>query len=239
MHHFVRVCSCAVIAFGLISTTQSQGQAPSKPQSPASQIPILVTVQSPPSPYSPIRDTATILSLVLGCLSLFLVLKGHKTSEQTLRARIAWDSLALLEGKDGEMRQNRHLLEKLVKDAKERGTEFDILQASSANRHKLDELARAYDMAGHLVKHRLIPIELLFDFYSRPIALAWQYLGPIIEKSRNDQALRQPGHMKQFEILAAGAAIYRRKKCPQETPYPIASGVEEHWKRWEASAWPK
>jgi hypothetical protein len=154
-----------------------------------------------------------------------------------LEAKAAWDTLNLLEGKDGENRKRWYLLEKLISDAEGRGQTFDISHASSAHKNELHELARACDMAGHLVKHRLISAELLFDFYSRPLVVTWKFLEPYIEERRRNPALPQPGHMLQFQILATGAALYRKKKHPAELVFPTKPKIEMLWRAWTKGTW--
>jgi hypothetical protein len=226
----LNVLLVAAVMIGLTTVAMSQGSV--QPIRSTSPTPIQATCSAPANATWPIPSIWNVLSIIIACASLYLVRKGHRTSEKSLNAKVVWDAVELLEGKDGETRKNRHLLEKLVKDAAAEGKEFNILEAAQGDQEKLDELARTYDMAGHLVKHGIIPPAILFDFYSRPIALAWKYIGLMVEKKRNDSTLPQPGHMKQFEILAAGAALYRKKKNPAEPPFQIASGVEAAWKKW-------
>lgn len=218
------------------TTMVGKGQGFAKPAPPVAPNQIQVTCSVPPSPNSSIPTAWNALSLIIACGSLYLVLKGLRISEKNLRAKIAWDAFALLEGKDGETRKQRHLLDQLLKKARSCEREFNILDEDPGDREKLDELARAYDMAGHLVKHRLISVDLLFDFYSRPIAQAWQYLAPMINEKRNEEDSTQPGHMKQhmrqFEILAAGAVLYRKEKYPGESPFDISSEAKLIWREW-------
>jgi hypothetical protein len=230
-------CSYMLISIAVGFAPLALGQAQQKALTSLLPSPIQVTLESPPNSYSPIRDTATVLSLILGGLSLFLVLRGHKISRAALDAKAAWDTLNLLEGNDRENRKLWYLLEKLISDAEGQNKKFDILQASSKTQRELHELARACDMAGHLVKHRLISDEFLFDFYSRPLVVTWQYLEPYIEQKRNNPALRQPGHMLQFQILATGAALYRKKKHPAESIFQTKPEIENLWRAWKKGTW--
>lgn len=128
------------------------------------------------------KDGATLAALVFSAISLLLATRSLRVSQRSLKAKVSLDALQLLEGKDGRTRDNRLLLESLVKTLEDKNDLLDLRYRDKETRDRLHELARAYDMAGLLVKHGLIPISLLFDFYSRPIALAWKHLGAWVKQ---------------------------------------------------------
>lgn len=212
-----------------------------------------LAIQQPPSdsstPKSNVPIVISVVSVLISTISLYLVTRGHRISEKALRAKIAWDALELMEGKDGENSGRRALLEGLLKKAKDNGDKSIpqrerikqvFLNAPESEVSELYKLARTFDKAGHLVKYGCILVPFLFDFYSRPIAIAWLCLEPMINALRETRV--QPGHMMQFEILATGAALYRKSQ-PQHFGdsdlFDIHPEIEARWNRWKKTAWMK
>jgi hypothetical protein len=176
------------------------------------------------------RDIATVVAAVVAIISVRPLFRNLHASELSLRSRVYFDTLTLLDGKEGEVRDLRHLLEQQIKLAKASGKQFDILTTAVDVRQRLDKLARAYDKVGLLVKHGAVPVDFLFDFYSRPIVVAWTQIRPLVQSVRNDRG--QPGHMLKFEILAIGASVYRLDKYSEPSPFPISAEDTARWKKW-------
>ncbi len=176
-------------------------------------------------------DARNVATVVATLIALAAVVPNLLAVWRSLRSKIYFDTVALLEGKDDELRNLRHLLEGQLKLAKDNNRPFDILKVSLELQKKLDQLARVYDKIGLLVKHRVIPTEFLFDFYSRPIIIAWQHISPLISQERTSRI--QPNHMVKFEIVAAGAALYRQGKYKEHPPFPISPQAGDAWRRWK------
>jgi hypothetical protein len=179
------------------------------------------------------RDIATVFAAIVGIVPLFLIFLNLKASQQTIRSKVALDALSLFEGRDGE----NLLLERLVKDAHDRQLPFDINNVSQKDRETLHQLARAWDMAGLLVKHQVMPIAVLFDFYSLAIVRAWQHLKHNVDEERKGR--NQEGYMRKFEVIAIGAALYRKKVKNERPQFEIDKETEAEWKRWERNGWKK
>jgi len=184
------------------------------------------------------RNIATVIAATAAVLSLPQLFRNLRLSERSLRSKVYFDVLELMEGKDGEVRDLRHVLEKELLRAKQESRMFDILSADQGLQQKLDQLARAYDKVGLLVKHGVVPSEFLFDFYSCPILVAWSTIWPLIDRVRKDRV--QKSHMLKFEILAIGAALYREKKYGAKPEFSIS--IEDKakwnkWKRWKTEWW--
>jgi len=131
-----------------------------------------------------------------------------------------------------QCREQRHLLEeKIAADLN-----FDIMKASDSERNNLDNLARSYDLLGVLVKHGVAPVEFVMDFYSRPLVRGWQYLEPMVSAERRKR--KQPGHMRKFQVLAAGAREYRRIVYPDERSFDPLKEVADEWESWKRAIGP-
>lgn len=177
-----------------------------------------------------VRNIATIVAALVAVVGIVPLFRNLVTAERNLRAKIYFDALTLVEGKDNENRALRHVLEDAVKRAKRDGRTFDILQETIDVQKKLDDLARVYDRVGLLVKHGVVPTEFLFDFYSRPIVNAWLHIRPLISVERTTRG--QPNHMVKFELLAVGAALYRSKKYSETPPFSIPPESRRTWQLW-------
>jgi hypothetical protein len=92
-------------------------------------------------------------------------------------------------------------------------------------------------MAGLLVKHQVMPIAVLFDFYSLAIVRAWQHLKHNVDEERKGR--NQEGYMRKFEVIAIGAALYRKKVKNERPQFEIDKETEAEWKRWERNGWKK
>lgn len=86
-------------------------------------------------------------------------------------------------------------------------------------------------MLGVLVKHGVAPVDFVMDFYSRPLVKGWQYLEPMIAAERRSR--KQPGHMRKFQVLAAGAREHRRLAYPDERSFDPHNEVTIEWESWK------
>jgi hypothetical protein len=187
--------------------------------------------QSQSARFEEARNLATVFAALVGVLPFFLIFLNLKASQQTTRARVSLDALALFEGRDGE----NLLLEGLVKDARLRQVPFGINDLSPKDRETLHQLARAWDMAGLLVKQQVMPTSVLFDFYSHAIVRAWRFLQCMVKEERQNR--EQQGYMRKFEVIAIGAALYRLKTKDEPLQFEIDKDAEAEWRRWERKAW--
>jgi hypothetical protein len=176
------------------------------------------------------RNIATIAAAIIALICAYPLFRNLVASERNLRSKVFFDTLMLLEGKDNEVRRLRHILEGELETSRASGKPFDVLTATSGIQTNLDQLAREYDKVGLLVKHNVVPIDFLFDFYSRPIILAWRYVNPLINKVRIVR--EQKSHMVKFEVLAIGAALYRKKKYREAPPFSISIEDRKKWDNW-------
>jgi hypothetical protein len=94
------------------------------------------------------------------------------------------ESYNLLEGKNNELRDLRDKIRAKVKERKKENREFNILTKDVPVQKEFDQLGRAYDKIGLLVKPGVVPVGFLFDFYSKPISEAWQVLSPYYNKKK-------------------------------------------------------
>lgn len=99
------------------------------------------------------RNIATVAAALVAVVSVLPLFRNLRASQLSLRSRVYFETLALLEGSDGGIRELRHVLEAEIRKAKDSGKQFDILSADDGIRAQVDKLARAYDKVGLLVKH--------------------------------------------------------------------------------------
>lgn len=208
-----------------------------------STAPMHTTLTSCSSPTLWFSAFGTLFSIV----SVIIATRAYRTSAVTLRAKVGLDALALLEGDGGILEKQRHILDRLVGNGSEGGEKLDILLKIYRLKDRgegLHEMLRAYDKMGHLVRFGIIPVDFLFEFYSRPIAEAWKHLEPFVGQLRNES--KHPNHLKQFEILAIGAALYRQNKNqmqfhPEEKwIFEVDLKQRKNWERWrKKKAWMK
>jgi hypothetical protein len=227
-------CVLLLVFWMAAATSASNCQAPTSPNPSASSVPASgcnTVYQNQKARFEDARNIATVFAALVGILPFFLIFLNLKASQQTTRARVSLDALALFEGRDGE----NLLLEGLVKDARLRQTAFDINELSPKDRETLHQLARAWDMAGLLVKQQVMPTSVLFDFYSHAIVRAWRFLKCMVEEERLNRD--QQGYMRKFEVIAIGAALYRLKTKNEPLQFEIDKEAEAEWKRWERKAW--
>ncbi|MFC1792726.1 hypothetical protein ACFL3Q_03975 [Planctomycetota bacterium] len=154
--------------------------------------------------------------------NLLISHKGIIEAERASRIQALRQIFDLLE----ECRKERHLLE----DKIAANPSFDVLTASPAEKLSFDKLARSYDILGALVKHGVAPIEFVMDFYSRPLVKGWIYLEPMVAEERRTR--KQPGHMLKFQILATGAAKYRKGVYPNEQSFDSPKELVNDWIKW-------
>ncbi len=176
------------------------------------------------STLSNIKDIFSILASSVAIIGIFVTFINVITSRKSLQSKVSMDAINLLDGPNGEIRDLRKKFDQLT-DKKE-----ELPTVSEKDYLLLDKLAREYDKAGLLVKHKIIPIDFLFDFYSQPITKAWKFIHPFIENERKKRG--QPGHMKKFEILAIGASLYRKDKYQEDCQFIISKDDKAEWKKW-------
>jgi hypothetical protein len=174
---------------------------------------------------------AAVIAAMIAVIGIGPLFKNLRASQRSLRSKVYFDTLALLEGQNGEVRALRHVLEEQLKTARKVGLPFDILTAEPAVVEKLDTLARSYDKVGLLVKHGVVPVDFLFDFYSRPIVTGWTHIGPLVRNERNSRD--QSGHMLKFEVLAVGASLYREAKYQEAPKFSISAEDVSKWRKWK------
>jgi hypothetical protein len=173
-------------------------------------------------------DLVPIITVCIAVIGFIPVIINLIATNKNLRSKVFLDTITLLDGKNQEIRSLRHKLDDLIKTAERKGKKFDVLSLKQKEKDELDKLARAYDQIGLLVKHGIVPTDFLFDFYSKPIVKAWKNLKGLF----SDRRLKQPGHMLKFEILATGAALYRRDKYQEQPEFSISDEDKAKWKKW-------
>jgi hypothetical protein len=155
-----------------------------------------------------IGDIISILLLCSATAGIFLTIRQVSQSERSLRFNVYYQAIEMLE----KTRAARHLLyEKIPKDA----SNFNFGDLNKEEMEQLDELARTYDKLGLLVKHKVIPLNFILDFYSRPIILTWSRLEPYIIAERKKRM--QPAHMKMFQLLAINVLKHSTEDIGGET----------------------
>lgn len=192
-----------------------------------------------------LQDAANIATVVLAVVALLGVVYWVITARQ-LRQNLTLSRRSIIEAERAsrvqalrhifdtmeQVRDQRHLLEGKIAAY----PDFDILVASDQEKYELDRLARSYDMLGVLVKHGVAPMEFVMDFYSRPLVRGWQYLEPMISAERRKR--KQPGHMRKFQVLAAGAREHRRIAYPDERSFDPHHEVVDEWEAWKRAIGP-
>lgn len=182
-------------------------------------------------PFDVARNIATVAACIIALIGVYPLIKNLIANQKSLRAKVFFDSFNLLEGQNGELRDLREKLRSEVKNDTDQQKKFDILIKPVPLQKEFDKLGRSYDKIGLLVKHGVVPVSFLFDFYSDPIIKAWQHLSPYYIKIRTDR--KQYGHMLKFEILATGAALYRMKKKKETPPFDITPKNKKMWDKWK------
>jgi hypothetical protein len=216
------------------------------PQTVAAPAPLQITVSTPQDNNArwTAKDILQAIGLVFTALGLFYtgwnlryVQQNLQISQKNLQARIALDALIMLEGRNGETWRNWLELEDLVSQA---GGPHRISVFDPYGRvpEKLLLLARAFDTAGLLVKFGVLPVDLLFNFYSRPIVTTWVCMEPVVRARRMNEIIEQPGHMRMFEILAVGAVLERRSTRPNEkVTFEPNEAQRTAWENLDRNAW--
>ena len=162
--------------------------------------------------------------------TLIVFWKQLRAAHHALRGKAILDTLEILEGKDNIVRELRRVLRGAIQQANAAKRQFDFHSLTPDEQKQVDQLAREYDKMGLLVKHGAIPINIVFDFYSKPIVQAWEALQGHITEER--KARNQPGHMRKFETLAIGAALHRNQQHSEHPPMPDKHQIKE-WNRWK------
>ena len=94
----------------------------------------------------------------------------------------------------------------------------------------IDEMIRAFDNLGLLVKYGSASLDFVLATYSRPLVIAWHRLEHYIMKERLQKP--QKGHMKMFEMLAICAKKHRDKCHPGEETFTLSLEQEREWREW-------
>lgn len=232
----MRILLLAIVLSPLLAKCAAADTLPaSNPKSPGG---CCAPMSAPPSEQAwTVKEWLQTGGLVLTSISIFLVVVGLRTSQKALQQRVALDALTLLEGKDAETWENWLLLEDVVQQAEGDPERFKRLASLGDRPKKFRRLARAFDVAGLLAKNRLIPVDLLFQFYSRPIAISWKYLRYISEDKAARPFVGQLGHMMLFEILAAGAVMERERVGLDNASRAPETEAEQAWTVWNRYAW--
>jgi hypothetical protein len=181
------------------------------------------------------RNIATVAAAGIAAVAAAIAFFAALQALRTVRLKSVLDMFDLLEGADGGMRKLRLGVAERVKEAKRKDSKAvitDLTAADPSFRADVELLARSCDKVGLLVKLRLIPADLLFDFYSRPIIQAWRDLKPYVDSVRVDR--EQPGHMLKFQVLAIGAALARAEKYPAD---PLTREVLDAADRGDRGRW--
>jgi hypothetical protein len=166
---------------------------------------------------------ASIVTTIIAVIGIYPVFRSLRQSERSLRFGVYIKILEMLEA----TREARHLLyDKVPKQPNT--ASLDTL--SSDEVEKMDELARTFDKLGLLVKHGVVPLDFVLDFYSRPLVVAWHRLEPHITAERRKR--NQPGHMVKFEMLAIEAKKHRDRYHPGEETFNLTDEQMSRWQMW-------
>lgn len=169
-----------------------------------------------------LASVAGIITMLIAVISVYPLFKSLRQYERNLRFQVYKDVLTMLEC----VREERYLLE----DKTTADPEFDVLKLDEEGRKPFYELARAYDKLGLLIKHGVVPLEFVLDYYSKPIVSAWKYLEPFVQEVRRQK--RRPGYWKKFQRLAMQAKEYRKRIYPQEQTFEVSPEDRAEWKTW-------
>jgi hypothetical protein len=192
-----------------------------------------------------LEDGANIATVILALVAVLGVVYWVITVRQ-FRRNLALSRTSIIEAERAsrvrafrevfdtmeQCRDQRHLLEERIAA----DLTFDVMEAPDADKLDLDKLARSYDMLGLMVKHGVAPVEVVMDFYSRPLVRGWQYLEPMVADTRRKRS--QPGHMWKFQVLAAGAREHRRIVYPDERSFDPPKEVAGEWETWKRAVGP-
>jgi hypothetical protein len=166
---------------------------------------------------------ASIITALVALIGVYPLFKSLWNAERNLRFQVFRDVLELMEDSHTE----RQLLEKKISE-----TEFNVDNATDEERRSYERIIRTWDKLGLLVKHGVVPLDFVLDFYSRPLVLSWRYLEPLVIKKRLKR--KQPGHRIKFEILAKLAQQDRQKNYPNEDHYFNVSKEDlKQWRNWK------
>jgi cytochrome c-type biogenesis protein CcmH/NrfG len=167
--------------------------------------------------------TASIITAIIAVIGIYPLFRSLKQSERSLRFNVYNQVLEMLE----QTRQARHLLyDKVPKEP----SEASLSQLSPDETEQLDELVRTFDKLGLLVKHGVVPLDFVLDFYSYPIVVAWHRLEPHVTTQRRKR--NQPGHMVKFEMLAIEAKKHRDRYHPGEETFTLTNEQMSRWRVW-------
>jgi len=166
---------------------------------------------------------ASIVTAIIAVIGIYPLFRSLMQSERSLRFGVYSQILETLE----KTRQARHLL---YDEVPKEPSATSLSKLSPDQTEQLDELARAFDKLGLLVKHGVVPLDFVFDFYSRPIVVAWHRLEPHITEERRKR--NQPGHMAKFEMLAIEAKKHRDRYHPGEETFTLTTEQMSKWQVW-------
>jgi hypothetical protein len=170
-----------------------------------------------------LRNIATVVAAIVALTAIYPLFRNLRSSERSLRFNVYIQVIEMLD----EMRRARHLLyEKFPREP----CDASLSQLSREEIDQLDDLLRTFDKLGLLVKHGVVPLEFVLDFYSYPIVVTWHRLKPYITAERLKR--NQPGHMVKFEMLAIEAKKHRDKHHRGEETFPVTTEPETKWNVW-------
>ena len=174
-------------------------------------------------PLEIIAAVARIVTALIAIIGIYPLFRRLVQSERSLRFGVYHQILEMLE----KTRQARHLLYDKV-PSEPSATSLNALSPDELS--QLDDLARTFDKLGVLVKHSVVPLDFVMDFYSRPIVVAWHRLEPLITEERRKRS--QPGHMIKFEMLAIEAKKHRDEHHEGEETFILTNEQNKKWRMW-------
>ena len=172
------------------------------------------------------------ISIIFSAGTLGILIATWYVAWRSLRNSAYLHTLSMLEGPHNEVRKLRTLLRSLVEKATDDKKEFNVKSLDEYTYEQMHQLARDYDKMGFLVKHRVVKLNFVFDFYSKPILYAWENLSPLVNAERDNRDHRE--HMLMFETLAVGASLYRKKRYGETKVYKFNSRRFETWQNWRS-----
>lgn len=154
-----------------------------------------------------ITSVVTIAVLIIG---FYPIKRSLKQQERSLRFGVYYQVIEMME-------KTREFRRKIERDIKIGKTLEYFNNLEEEEKDQFDEVARTFDKLGLLVKHGVVPLDFVMDFYSRPIVGTWLRMQDYIKSQR--EVKKQPGHMKKFEELALLAKEHRVKYHTSEETF--------------------
>lgn len=175
------------------------------------------------NPLEIVGAVASIVTVIVAVIGVYPLFHSLKQTERALRFDVYYQVLEMLE----KTRQARHLL---YDNVPQEPSDTSLSQLSPQEIEQLDEFARTCDKLGLLVKHGVVPLDFVLDFYSRPLVIAWHRLEPHVTAERRKR--NQPGHMVKFEMLAIEAKKHRDSDHPGEETFNLTPEQTSRWRVW-------